>query len=605
MIGPIEGYSRPFFRHVRAVFSAAALVCALFAMTAPAFAAKDAAMVIDANTGRVLYDDDGDKPRYPASLTKMMTLYLTFELIEKGRLSFDDKIRISAQAAAQPPSKLGLDAGDTITVRNAVLSLVTKSANDIAVALAEHIGGSEQNFARLMTRKARALGMSNTTFRNASGLPNSEQLTTARDMLTLALRLQDEFPAHYKLFSTQRFSYAGKSYRNHNTLLRSYRGTDGIKTGYTRASGFNLVSSVHRGNKHLVAVVFGGKTAGRRNARMRTILDRSLIKASTRRTRKRVTSPELIAKPRQVKRPVVSRLAPTNPPPLPGATPPAGSMGIAAAAPAPDTRSTAAAATSQTERAEDSSAHNISIAKVRRIGVAEHLSRQRTAARQARANGTAGTAEPRSISELIASTASAPDAGRASLGMQVDGAITPAPGPATPIGLAPASQPESVAAAPPPDDRTLGRQPSTLQAQLSNILATHRPQTLEAPAARAPAATAARPEVTRAAASPALRPAIPPTTSSTRDASSPAASGTHLIQIGAYNTADEAQRQLQAIRERAEPLLARAAPVTETVTRGQRRFYRARFAGFDSQGATSACQELRRRSIDCFVTRTR
>ncbi|MCC0006986.1 MAG: D-alanyl-D-alanine carboxypeptidase [Hyphomicrobiaceae bacterium] len=207
--------------------AAAVLLCLLaFAASPPAaWAADGSAMVIDANTGKVLYDDAGDAARYPASLTKMMTLYLTFELIEKERLKFDDKITISAQAAAQPPSKLDLDAGDTISVRNAVLSLVTKSANDIAVALAEHIAGSEANFARLMTRKAREIGMSKTTFRNASGLPDGEQVTTARDMLTLALRLQDEFPEHYKLFATGQFRYAGHNYRNHNTL-RSYRGTD-------------------------------------------------------------------------------------------------------------------------------------------------------------------------------------------------------------------------------------------------------------------------------------------------------------------------------------------------------------------------------------------
>ncbi len=601
MIRPIEGYFRSHFSHAHAVSTLAALLYALFIASSPAFAAKDAAMVIDANTGRVLYDDKGDEPRYPASLTKMMTLYLTFELIENGRMSYADRIRISAQAAAQPPSKLGLDAGDTITVRHAVLALVTKSANDIAVALAEHIGGSEENFARLMTRKARALSMSKTTFRNASGLPNSQQLTTARDMLTLALRLQDEFPEHYEVFATQRFSYAGKSYRNHNTLLRSYRGTDGIKTGYTRASGFNLVSSVHRGQKHLIAAVFGGKTAGRRNARMRTILDRSLIKASTRRTRQRITRPELIDKPRQVSRPLLSKLAPTNPPPLPSATPPAGPTDIAAQV-QPDTDTAAGTGRRKTDMSATSTSQNISIARVRRIGVASRLARRRAAADDARHYQPTSAKEPRSISELIASTASTPGTGRRGLGTQVNGAITPAPSSATPVGLSVAPVPARDAS--PPNGPALGRQPSTFQAQLSNILATHHPELLETQTE--PAASVARHnEATRAHVSPALRPAIPTATPLSREASFAAASGTHLIQIGAYNTADEAQRQLQAIRKRAEPLLSRAAPITETVTRGQRRFYRARFAGFDSQSATSACQELRRRSIDCFVARPR
>lgn len=589
----VEGPIRALTKKPRIAIVAIAFLCMLVASISPAMAAKDAAMVIDANTGRVLFNDDGDAQRYPASLTKMMTLYLTFELIEKGRLSYSDKIRISAQAAAQPPSKLGLDAGDTISVRNAVLALVTKSANDIAVALAEHIAGSEANFARLMTSKARALGMTKTTFRNASGLPNSEQVTTARDMITLALYLQNEFPSHYKVFSTHRFSYAGKSYRNHNTLLRRYRGTDGIKTGYTRASGFNLVSSVHRGGKHLVAAVFGGKTAGRRNARMRTLLDRSFIKASSRRTRPRLTRPQLIAQPRQAKRrPVVSKLAPSQPPPLPRAAPTTGAPEVAAANTAP---SAAVAPASDINQ-------RISIAKVRRIGVAEHLASRRAAAARAREhsrpNGAADAPDAaRSISELIASAGNRQDTAPSSLGVQVNGAISPAPGATTPVGLTPPGQVATPTRLPAGSAQAPGRPPSTLQAQLSNILASYRP------ASMGPQHAVTDASVERASVSPALRPTIAPGAS--QPSAQPATTGTHLIQIGAYNTADEAQRQLQAIRDRARQVLAQAAPLTEPVTRGDRRFYRARFAGFDSQGATNACQELRRRSIDCFVTRTR
>jgi D-alanyl-D-alanine carboxypeptidase len=245
-----------------------------------------AAMAIDANTGAVLHNRAGDAPRYPASLTKMMTLYMTFELIELGRLSYDTKIKMTQEGADASPSKLGLKPGEEIRLIDAIRALVTKSANDVAIALAQHIGGTEANFARLMTQKARKIGMTKTTFKNASGLPDDEQVTTARDMLTLALRLQDEFPEHYKLFATPTFTYAGKTYRNHNALLTRYRGTDGIKTGYTSASGFNLVSSVHRGGKHVVAAVFGGKTSRIRNARMRGILDKALAEASTKVTRK-------------------------------------------------------------------------------------------------------------------------------------------------------------------------------------------------------------------------------------------------------------------------------------------------------------------------------
>jgi D-alanyl-D-alanine carboxypeptidase len=282
--------------------------------TAGALAApRTAAMAIDANTGAVLHNYSGDEKRYPASLTKMMTLYMTFELIELGRMSYDTKITMTENAAAATPSKLGLKAGSHIRAIDAIKALVTKSANDVAIALAEHISGTESNFARLMTRKARDIGMKSTVFKNASGLPDDEQFTTARDMLTLALRLQDEFPQHYKVFETRSFSYAGKTYRNHNRLLGRYRGVDGIKTGYTRASGFNLVTNVQRDGKHVVAAVFGGKSSRERNARMVSLLNKALTKASTKKTRKParfVRPPQPVAatppRPRQPPPPVLT-----------------------------------------------------------------------------------------------------------------------------------------------------------------------------------------------------------------------------------------------------------------------------------------------------------
>lgn len=277
----------------------AALAAAALAPCAEAKTSKYASIAYDANTGQTLFETFGSAKRYPASLTKIMTLYIAFDLIEKGRLSYDTKIPFSAQAAAQPPSKLGLDVGDTIRLIDAIKALVTKSANDVAVAIAEKIAGSEVRFARLMTKKAREIGMKNTVFKNASGLPDDGQMTTARDMVRLALRIQDDFPKHYKLFKTRYFSYRGKKYKNHNTLLGSVKGVDGIKTGYIRASGFNLVTSVKRDGKHIIAAVFGGKTAHKRNAHMRSIISRALKQASKHKTRK----PVLIAKPRPVLRP--------------------------------------------------------------------------------------------------------------------------------------------------------------------------------------------------------------------------------------------------------------------------------------------------------------
>ena len=274
-------------------------------------------MVVDANTGAVLHNRAGDEKVYPASLTKMMTLYMTFELIELGRLDYDSKIKMTQEGADAAPSKLELEPGEELTVLSAIKALITKSANDVAIALAMHIGGTETNFARLMTNKARDLGMPNTTFRNASGLPDPEQTTTARDMITLGLRLQDDFPRHYRLFSTRSFTYGGKNFRNHNTLLARYSGTDGIKTGYTRASGFNLVTSVRRDGKHLVAAVFGGDTARERNTKMQSLLNAAFPKASTKVTRK----PALVARAPQPARaarsPIQVAAAAPAPQPLP------------------------------------------------------------------------------------------------------------------------------------------------------------------------------------------------------------------------------------------------------------------------------------------------
>ena len=235
--------------------------------------ARYASIVIDAETGEVLRSRNADIRRYPASLTKMMTLYLLFEAIDEGRLSLTSKLKVSKRAAGQPPSKLGPRAGSTIRVEEAIKALVVKSANDIAVVVAEALGGTEVEFAKKMTAKARALGMSRTTFRNASGLPNRKQRSTARDMVQLARALMRDFPHRYHYFDDQRFRYGGRVHRSPNRLLGNYRGMDGIKTGYIRASGFNLVASAERNGRRVLAVVFGGKTSRSRNSHMANLLD--------------------------------------------------------------------------------------------------------------------------------------------------------------------------------------------------------------------------------------------------------------------------------------------------------------------------------------------
>ena len=238
-----------------------------------------AAMVIDAYTGKVIYAENADKPRFPASVTKVMTLYLLFEALRDGDMRLDTQLKVSASAAAQAPSKLGLEPGGTIAVRDAMYALVTKSANDAASVIAENIGGSEPAFARMMTLKARSLGMTNTTFRNASGLPDPNQTTTAQDLVTLGRRILHDFPEQSKIFSTRFFQYGKARHKNHNGLLFSYAGTEGLKTGYTRDSGFNLLTSCRRQDKYLIAVVLGGRSSGHRNARMRGLLDSSWRKA--------------------------------------------------------------------------------------------------------------------------------------------------------------------------------------------------------------------------------------------------------------------------------------------------------------------------------------
>ena len=247
----------------------------------PALANKYAAIVIEEASGKVLFSRNADHLRYPASLTKIMTLYLLFEEIEAGRLTLKSRIPVSRQAAGRSPSKLYLKPGQSISAEQAVFALVTKSANAVATAIAEKLSGTERKFAQRMTRKARALGMRHTIFKNASGLPNRRQKSTARDMAKLAVAVRRDFPQFYKYFSTRSFNWKGRKYGNHNNLLSKYKGTDGIKTGYINASGFNLVATVERNGTRLIGVVFGGKTSRSRDRHMMKILDNQFKRVKT------------------------------------------------------------------------------------------------------------------------------------------------------------------------------------------------------------------------------------------------------------------------------------------------------------------------------------
>ena len=254
------------------------------ALHGPNYHPPYAAIVVDDNTAQVLHEENIDEPRHPASLTKIMTLYLLFEQIDAGKLKLDTALPVSEFAAGQHPTKLHLKPGSTIMVEDAIKGIVTRSANDAAVVVAEAIGGSEEEFAKLMTAKAHALGMAGTTYVNASGLPADEQITTARDQALLGRAIQDRFPVHYRYFSTVSFRFRGKDIHNHNALLGQVEGVDGIKTGYTEASGYNLVVNLRRGDRHIVAVVLGGTSNAKRDARMRELIDEYLPMASTHRT---------------------------------------------------------------------------------------------------------------------------------------------------------------------------------------------------------------------------------------------------------------------------------------------------------------------------------
>lgn len=515
-------------------------------------AGRHAAMVIDANSGQVLHAQAADEPRYPASLTKMMTIYIVFELMEQGRIAPDTRILVSAEAARVSPSKLGLEPGSQISAMDAVKALITKSANDIAVALAEHVAGTEAKFAQLMTRKAQQLGMTATTFRNAHGLPDSGQITTARDMLTLALRLNDDFPKQYKLFALRSFSYGGATHRNHNTMLDTYRGMDGLKTGYTTPSGFNLVASVRRDGRHIVGAVFGGTTASARNSHMRTILDRALAKAATERTRTPTAMAPATRTARNERKPDTARVAEAAPAPVlvepvrRAVRPAARQAKPDASQPNPPAVTIAKVRSSTPSAAKDpdepSPATGISIARVRPVMIA-----------------------PRAVEPAASTEATGPE---------------PEP------RLVAFSQP---AAAMPPGAgiAMLGAQPSSLQAQASRLERGQEPIVTAAIAPKRPPGLATASAVK------------PPPLSAV-----PAAAGDSVaIQIGAYQTEAEAHRQLASVKERTRKLLAAASPTTQPVQSAGRQLYRARFIGLDATAAAAACTELRRNQIDCQVTR--
>jgi D-alanyl-D-alanine carboxypeptidase len=588
---------------------------------------RGAAMVIDGNSGDVLYEQFADAPRHPASLTKIMTIFLAFREIEKGRLTFSTPIKISERAAGVAPSKLDLDPGEEIELGDAIKALVTKSANDVATAIAEHIGGSEAGFVRMMNETAAEIGMRGTTFYNASGLPDDRQVTTARDMLTLALRLQDEFPQHYRLFSIKSFDYRGKTYRTHNTLMHGFPGMDGIKTGYTKASGFNVVSSVHTNNKHVVAVVFGGPTASARNAHMRTILYSSLQKAKTEKTRR----PNAVLVARR-KTPSMQQVdsgisaMPGEPEPEVQAVTAAGAEDEGEAPKANWQTETKDApklkANPQPARAHKDQIAAV-IAKVQAVPTTRVVSTTVIKVNPANDEATvpqqpiapqpvqAGMAPPRLDLHALRAAMTTPGEARAQQGdappVQTSGIerlLASADGPVPPpangvpaeIQNSPFAQPSyaggTAAAGGTPVANGGPRPPSTLDSQAEALGGNNG----EAP--RKTEVAFARAGMTDGGASHLKGPPV-----QQRFAAVPAGKGFE-IQIGAYSSAEEAQARITAARKKATGLLDSHEHVAMAVPRGDKQIYRARFVNFTEDSASGACLELRRMAIDCFVMKS-
>jgi len=532
-----------------------------------------ASIIVDANSGATLQSTNADATRHPASLTKIMTLYMLFEQIENGKLRLDSQLEVSRHASAQAPTKLGLRPGQTIRVEDAIKGIVTRSANDASVVVAEAIAGSEEGFAKMMTRKARALGMNNTTYVNASGLPDSDQITTARDQATLGRAIQDRFPKYYRYFSTSVFTWRGRPIRNHNHLLGRVEGVDGIKTGYIRASGFNLVSNIRRGNRHLVGVVLGGRTSGARDATMRKLLATYLDDASTRRTVAAITERTPAGTtPAKMEQPVAAKPSP-RPAPIqvataqPEAVPlpvPAPAQAAAEPAAKPEPAPLTSGVISSPLAAIPGSSEPMKPVRVKTVQVRMAPSKTTTKP-PAPIRVAEATPEPASHTASVAPAAQPFPAPlpivvtRTTPGLG-EGTVGPVPSPSSTMAYA---------------DPNRGPPPMTLGAQARAMAGTQAQSPAPAPEAATPA-----------------------------NAKPTAISHSGwIIQVGALETESEAHKRLEAARESARRYLNNADSFTEVYSKGRKTYYRARFAGLDQNSAEAACKMLKRSDIGCMTIR--
>ena len=537
-----------------------------------------ASIIVDANSGATLQSTSPDGIRHPASLTKVMTLYLLFERMEANKMNLDTEMPVSEHASEQDPTKLGLRPGSTLRVEDAIKGVVTKSANDAAVVIAEAIGGDESDFARMMTRKARALGMTRTVYVNASGLPADEQNTTARDQAILARAIQDRFPKYYHYFATEAFNFHGHTVHGHNHLLGSVEGVDGIKTGYTRASGFNLITNLRRGNRHLVGVVMGGRSGGSRDAIMRNLLAENLDKASNTRTVAAITERSPADANAEVAEDV-AQSRPTQAVQVQGAVQVASASSEPAAQPPirsvkPSVLAAAAAAVPPAQSKPEPEPFSNGVIQTQPIAAIPGSSEPMKPVKVKTVQIKAGQIK-------VASAVS-------SQPTPITNSITMAPrGEVPETSGAVVARAESKAEAPAPATPEMPPQPAgfgTGNGVLGQLPASNASQAM----AYADPKAQSQPQAIQ------QNGAIKPVAAHTG----------WIIQVGALESESEARERIEAARNQAHGLLSKADPFTEPVTaKGDKKLFRARFAGLDRDQAEAVCRTLKRSDIPCMTAR--
>ncbi len=540
----------------------------------PAFSS----IIVDGNSGATLSANNPDASRHPASLTKIMTLYLLFERLDAGKMTLGTEMEVSAHASEQAPTKLGLRPGQSIRVEDAIKGLVTRSANDAAVVIAEAIAGDEGDFARQMTRKARALGMTRTVYRNASGLPDDNQVTTARDQSTLGRAIQDHFPRYYRYFSTVAFNYRGHSIRNHNRLLGNVEGVDGIKTGYTRASGFNLVTSMRRGNRHLVGVVLGGRSGGSRERTVAAIAERNASDANADVAEAEAESrPTRTVQAQGAVQVVSASTEPAAAPPVRSAAPATRSVIAQAAAAVPPAQAkpepaplTSGVIQTQSIAAIPGSSEPMKPVKVKTVQVKAGQMKL----------ASAGSAQPATAITNAISPAR-PEVPETSSAVVAKAETNKAETNRAEINRAETNRVE-VAPPQPANHGTGNGLLGVLPA--SSVPPSPIPQAM----AYADPAPRAQPQIIQQ-----------------NGAIKPAAAHTGwIVQVGALESESEARQRIEAARNQARGLLAKADPFTEpVVAKGDRKLFRARFAGLDRDQAEAVCRTLKRSDISCIAVR--